>query len=555
MSHGSNLIKLIKQIAIANSSAQAGELVKAAGAFRRYLHEIMPVCAQFAKEHDFEISSDDTLDGRDESGLTPLMWAAKLGLTYVMEALLSKDLLVGRAKLDSVDHAGMTAAHHAALSGNERAMRVLCSTEEGRQTLTKGDNMTGANPLFLAAAAGKTNVVTYLVQEQKMSVSERLCIPAKDEIFPEKPYLSYGESAKLPIVHWMLYRQLLQKKYPQLDEVTEDELFSCLGAVHQLGALLDIKAHFNSNYYPFTDVSALRLAIASGLPKIVEFLGKRISDERAFCYAFGMSNRCFSIKQFTSDESLKLFEALLNETTLLSCDSDILDKQLTDIIENTDHARIILRSTRLHELNLTGFFAHRIFLKAAKLDIPKRSMQICYEEKRVTQAMVDEVFISRGTSHRFMKVDMLAYLIQNTPRPSELAQRAVIKYLIDEPDNGLRLYDDSHNFDFKCVKKLMELGLDPLVTGSKNFNVIERAIIQCKKIRLFPSAVRGVYTHLKELLELEAIRKNPEAMKYCEVRYAKALRENDTQLVECFKQSGVSPSVQQSDSVLKLGVG
>ena len=96
------------------------------------------------------------LDSKDESGQTPLSWAAGSGHEAVVRLLLEKG-----AELDSKDASGRTPLSYAAWSGHEAVVRLLL--EKGAELDSK--DASGRTPLSWAAWSGHEVVVRLLLEK------------------------------------------------------------------------------------------------------------------------------------------------------------------------------------------------------------------------------------------------------------------------------------------------------------------------------------------------------------------------------------------------------
>ncbi|KAG7284881.1 hypothetical protein NEMBOFW57_009496 [Staphylotrichum longicolle] len=123
------------------------------------------------------------LDARDESGRTPLSWAAEKGHETVVKLLLSKGkvntpkavvrLLLGTGKVD-VDQIRPDAVVMAAGEGHEAIVKLLLGT--GKVDVDAKDSKYSRTPLSWAAKEGHEAVVKLLLGTGKVDVDPLLLL-------------------------------------------------------------------------------------------------------------------------------------------------------------------------------------------------------------------------------------------------------------------------------------------------------------------------------------------------------------------------------------------
>lgn len=513
MSRVSVLIQLIKQCASIpfNSPDYANLRHEKEQAILEFIEKHMKEDAEFAKKHGIKVSLDDTVHGHDDDGLTPLMWAAKLGEQCIMSLLHSYG-----AKWNVVDKKGMTAAHHAALHGKIDSLSAICDYKAGKKTLKQRDK-NGANPFFLAAAAAKTSIVTYLLEEQHADVIEHISLPVDPDQDPP------SELMKLPLTAWMLSRNELLARYPELQEekFSEKDLISCLDAVNKHGASLNS----NTTYPHFSGpaMSILSVAAANGLPSVIEWLQQKGVENNiyAFEYALGIGYPAHTQNkhQMSDEDRLNTFEALLTLNNPI-LRSHLLDKFYIQLVNNADSLmafEVMLRSDMLRQCDPN--FVDKIFLAAAKSkkygetsQQAIRLMQYCYEKNLVTTKMADETFLAVWENLSFGSgtPESVFFLLDNKPSPSLSAQTTVLQKILDQ--NKFSKYC---SVDLRLLTKLFEGGVDPLTTGTqKNWNAFDLVIKDCKAWGNF----KPDFEKLNRLLNLEILRKNVPAIDYLKTR-------------------------------------
>lgn len=526
------VIEFIQQIADSLLTEYAEKITEL-----KRLIATMKQLSEFAEKHHLQIHAENTLDGSDEKGLTPMMWASKLGLIGVMEILQTEG-----AKLDSVDQAGMNAAHHAAFHGQLGALQFLCSSEEGKKLLKKGDTITGATPFFLAAATGKASVVTYLVHEQKADVEESLCMPNGTYDFDTK--------AVYPLVVWMLDRYFLQHKYPQIikENVSENKLLFCLEALKELGAPFKVNRIVSGKrkqtHYRDPSASALCLAAENGFSEIIQLMGKAgvIAEARpdglhALFYALGLGSMA-DAKKLTPEQCIKTFEELLTQETLPLLYT-LPYKYLGSASAPSFPERFILmlQSKKLHKLDPS--FVSKAFEKYLNESTDIDLMKAYYNAKLVTQEMADNTLISLlngldSTKHLcssdLNNTTSIKCLMREKPTPSLEAQTTFMKKFMEQ-----LMEKEGRDISINFIETLMVIGFDPLIQNKKGWNIFECIINKCKSQWNFSRFTQTSYDDLGTLLRLPNLKENPGVKKYCQERFSLAQKEQDAALVSFFK--------------------
>ncbi len=107
----------------------------------------------------FEIALSEGADpnAADESGMTALMWAARLGENGILARLIDAG-----AHMDAKDGRGRTAVSHAAAEGNLSGLRVLYRHGADLDKGTKSGEMT---PLFAAVSEARDSVIDWLLKK------------------------------------------------------------------------------------------------------------------------------------------------------------------------------------------------------------------------------------------------------------------------------------------------------------------------------------------------------------------------------------------------------
>lgn len=112
----------------------------------------------YAAQHDFMETVkllSDSLNLFDQNGATPLMWAAASG-----NDLAVADLLQFGATCDTVDASGRTALHIAAFGGNSKCVALLLDVQP--DFISAADS-NGQTALFSASSEGQTDAVNLLL--------------------------------------------------------------------------------------------------------------------------------------------------------------------------------------------------------------------------------------------------------------------------------------------------------------------------------------------------------------------------------------------------------
>jgi len=144
---------------------------------------------------DVNCNNSETLEEEPKKGITPLQWAARIGHTEIVKALLDNkaDVNVSRttdgvtplyiaahrghtelvkmllAKLVNVNaskHNGVTPLHVAADNGHTEVVKLLLDNEADVNVSTHRD---GVTPLFMASKKGHSEVIELLLAKKKLT--------------------------------------------------------------------------------------------------------------------------------------------------------------------------------------------------------------------------------------------------------------------------------------------------------------------------------------------------------------------------------------------------
>lgn len=436
MSLSAEVITAIQEIHQAQAEDRAQKVAFLQALIQGSMAEHAGVCARGGEA----VQEDDTLHGKDKDGLTPLMWAAKLGLPDVMTILMAgrPEQGVAGATLDAVDNKGRTVMHHAASADQVNVVKFLCESDQGRALLAERDKE-GEVPLFSAAGGHAAHVLQYLIQEQKADVN------AITEIKQD------SRTYKTPIVARVL-------KLRKEDTIDEKRVIACLEI------LRDAKADFNAPLWVWSEHNPndtysrscmpLGLAASYGLPDAVNFMlengalpnsiDKEPSITGSTCT---MLHRAiakigwYGLDKVPLDKRVAIVRALTNANIARS--QPISDKELTELLDyaikqakenkdSVDGLRALLRVPQF--LALAKKSCEKQFLalieespyywsdqaKAARrLEDNLALVQLFIDEKAVTQDMVDRGVKQAAAGkagdigRRFIKA-----LCEATPAPS-----------------------------------------------------------------------------------------------------------------------------------------
>jgi Ankyrin repeats (3 copies)/Ankyrin repeats (many copies) len=130
---------------------------------------------------------DVEVDSKDDSGQTPLSWAAVSGREAVVKLLLE----TGKVDVDSKDTAGQTPLSWAAGSGHEAVVKLLLET--GKVDVDSKDKY-GRTPLSQAATNGYEAVVKLLLETGKVDIE------SKDTEYGQTPLSRAAESGNEAVV-------------------------------------------------------------------------------------------------------------------------------------------------------------------------------------------------------------------------------------------------------------------------------------------------------------------------------------------------------------------
>ncbi|CAG1994051.1 unnamed protein product [Fusarium graminearum] len=132
------------------------------------------------------------VDARDESGGTPLLWAAENGHEAVVEMLLN----TGKVDVDARDENGRTPLLWAAGNGHEAVVEMLLDT--GKVDVDARDTKYGQTPLSWAAENGHEAVVEMLLNTGKVDVD------ARDTKYGQTPLSWAAENGHEAVVEMLL---------------------------------------------------------------------------------------------------------------------------------------------------------------------------------------------------------------------------------------------------------------------------------------------------------------------------------------------------------------
>lgn len=548
MSLSATLIAVIKKIH--QLPAEAPERQQKVAQLQQIITRSMAVHAEVCGEDKDLLTEDDTINGKDKDGLTPLMWAAKLGLSDVMAILIAGNPEHGvpGAKLDAVDNDGRHVLHHAAEAGQLAAVKLIFEHEQGRALLERRDTKTDSTPLFSAAGAHRAEVVKYLVEEQKANVHA----VAKTTVE------SWG-SDQVPIVAHMLSVRRERDYKNQIEvKIDESQVLACLEVLHAAGADFNAPrwglnrdtqdSEYSRSHAP------LGLAAAYGLVRVWEFMldhgvNPNVVDKEheAPGYRRTMIERAISktgTGYFGSDVPIKaraaMVQALLKKNpasrqelqrVLIFAESQVLDHQ-----EGKTPASGLRAVLQVPQFLAETQACKELFLSAiGKLDFGhsnegkgnKKKIEIVkafIEENAVNQGMVDEGVIKaaavRGESTaQFQLVKMLC---EAKPAPS---QKALDQALVAAIEHD------------KCTSQMLILlvgaGARLAAQGANSQTVFD---VMVKKD---PSGT--AMSHLRNLLALPQVKENQGAMAMCQKKLQQLKSEGakSAHIVRAFEESGI----------------
>lgn len=467
----------------------------------------MATHAKVLAEAKKSVSEDDTLNGKDKDGLTPLMWAAKLGLTDVMAMLIAgHPIHVPGASFDAVDKSGRTVLHHAADAGQLEAVRFLCSDERGRRLLEQADTAANRTPLLAAVSRHRVEVVKYLVQEQKAAVSATVVIKGG------------RNTTSIPII-----AHLLNPVHSTYGEKAEDAKLDEERVVACLEILCDAKADVNARIVEephkkdsfFNDTtyeSPLNIAAGRGLSQVVDSLvkhGADVSSEQTinFCgrfTPFACALGCFRRHELSIQQCAKVFEALFGGNP----EPKVIESAFKDAISMALHGDSRVGRAPSSE-GLCALFSVPQFLAmfssqpqyirkvAEYFDSEKINIVIQHmlEYKAMTQAMFNEAIVATGKRGSVATVKLFCEMKQFVLEQKSLNQALV---------NAI---DETHG-SWQRVEKLalyIQHGALPTLRGKKEGKTIFDVAIEADEYKS-----HGMKS-LRILLALPQIKESAEA--------------------------------------------
>lgn len=541
--------KVIELIKIAGKSNQAKDYEE----LERYVEIHLKGHVKFCVERNEKLELDDIFDGRDEDGMTPLMWAARLGLPKVIEFLSKSHGPIPAANVTLTDKQGLTAMHHAALAGKVSSLEVLCTTEQGRKTLEVTDKMTGATPAFLAGFSAKADALTFLLQQEQKAPCDELKIAADTSLKAknESPHYDHNSKATFSLDAVILSRGFAQKKYPKLlDEMKmdEDEIIACLKAAKKFTSKdtvreplpfdLQITPIHKDMWSKEETYTSLSIAIANGFPRVAQFLlneGVKVLNRGEFDPIKLVLDNPIG-RKMTASEMANIFLFLINTEELQPKDFVMfLDHRVrhnasyNSLVDQGRWRALLQVRTRRPDLFGDPVEWFNDAIKAQNRD----GIMVLIEEKAVgpEQIIAGMLFAAQNGCG-----NALSFIFQTKQVvvPKEGCTEILGK-LIDALDFDYRCTYNSH-----AIQELLKAGADPLIKGPKTGkNVIDCAIQQGKKSVSYSSLNQPGYSELRDILGLDCIKQNSGVKNYCLERLGVAEQAKDTPLVGKFAEMGI----------------
>ncbi|MHB1947796.1 MAG: ankyrin repeat domain-containing protein [Gammaproteobacteria bacterium] len=483
MSISASLISALKKIQQASDHPEQRQ--QAVTYLHNLIHKSMTVHAQVSAEAKETVLIEDTLNGKDAEGLTPLMWAARLGLADVMPTLLTGNPPhVPGAELDAVDNNNRTVLHHAAEAGHLGAVKFLCQNEKAL-TLLETRDKSDCTPLYLSAGMHHPEVVRYLIQEQKANISTLIHTTGFSQ-----------SKSSIPLSAHVIHRGDESK-------VDETKIIACLEILHAAGADFNTPIFRESkDFYHgqvFSTIYPLSLAAERGYSKVLEFMLSKNTDvnaqneesrQRCSMLECALINK--SWPQITIEERMQVLQALLKanpatEKTIASAIKFAMNQAKSDDIKSINPLRALLR---IPEFSASAYLCTNEFAYNAKFSNYIPMMQVFIEEKAVNQTMMNKALLSAAENNAN---EVIKLLCESKPKPDQDALDAALIQVL----NPIYTY-------YECVTSLLQYGANPAVKNT------------VKDATIFSYAIRqGTYdksmSALRSLLNLPQVKNSSDA--------------------------------------------